>query len=65
MAQKVLLLIFQLYVLSKLFVHVASNTRYDKYCPIHSDALELEIQTGDKWLADTDDNINLLLRSAN
>ncbi|CAF3296061.1 unnamed protein product [Rotaria sp. Silwood2] len=65
MAQKFLVVIFQLCVLSMLFIHVASNTQSNKYCPIHSDALELEIQTGDKWLAGTDDNINLLLRSGN
>ncbi|CAF3263140.1 unnamed protein product [Rotaria sp. Silwood2] len=47
------------------FVHVASDTRSRNSCPIHSDRLEVEIETGDEWLAGTDDEIHLLLHSAN
>jgi hypothetical protein len=44
---------------------VTSNTKSKNHCSFSQETLEMTITTGDEYLAGTDDDINVLLRSPN
>ncbi|CAF3096564.1 unnamed protein product [Rotaria socialis] len=60
-----LLLVFQLNIISIIITQITGDTESSNFCTDNTETLKLKIQTGNEWLAGTDDAINLLLRSAN
>ncbi|CAF4533564.1 unnamed protein product [Rotaria socialis] len=60
-----LLLVFQLNIISIIITQITGDTKSSNFCTDNTETLKLKIQTGNEWLAGTDDAINLLLRSAN
>jgi hypothetical protein len=57
--------VLQLSIISIATVQVTGDTASKNSCQGRNETLQLKIKTGDKLFAGTDDNIDLLLRSAN
>ena len=48
-----------------MIVKVTGDTEYKNRCSFDQETLEMTIRAGDEYLAGTDDDINVLLRSSN
>ena len=58
-------LLIQCTIISVVIVKVTGDTKSNNHCSFDQETLEMTIRTGDEYLAGTDDDINVLLRSPN